>query len=68
MAHLTYDELRLLRELKDNDRRISGNKPHWSLDRLVQEGYVAHSLNPSETLYSITAKGRSALHEAERSD
>jgi hypothetical protein len=29
---------------------------------------VAHSLDPSETLYSITAKGRAALHEAEGND
>jgi len=59
MAQLTYDEIRLLRELKNGDQTISGNKPHGGLDRLVKEGYVrAHSLNLSEVLYSITVKGR----------
>jgi DNA-binding PadR family transcriptional regulator len=68
MAQLSYDEIRLLHELKKTDRRISGHQPHAGLDRLVKEGYVAHSLDPSETLYSITAKGRAALHEAEGND
>jgi tripartite-type tricarboxylate transporter receptor subunit TctC len=68
MAQLSYDEIRLLHELKSRDRRISGHQPHAGLDRLVKEGYVAHSLDPSETLYSITAKGRAALHEAEGND
>ena len=68
MAQLTYDEMRLLRELKNGDR-TSGNKPHGGLDRLVKEGYVrAHSLNISEVLYSITAKGAAALHEADGND
>ena len=69
MAQLTYDEMRLLRELKNGDRTISGNKPHGGLDRLVKEGYVrAHSLNVSEVRYSITAKGAAALHEADGND
>ena len=69
MAQLTYDEMRLLRELKNGDRTISGNKPHGGFDRLVKEGYVrAHSLNVSEVLYSITAKGAAALHEADGND
>jgi DNA-binding PadR family transcriptional regulator len=69
MAQLTYDEIRLLRELKNDDQTISGNKPHGGLDRLVKEGYVrAHSLNLSEVLYSITVKGTAALHEADGND
>jgi DNA-binding PadR family transcriptional regulator len=69
MAQLTYDEIRLLRELKNGDQTISGNKPHGGLDRLVKEGYVrAHSLNLSQVLYSITAKGTAALHEADGND
>jgi DNA-binding PadR family transcriptional regulator len=39
------------------------------LNRLVDEGYVMRRLlNPSQTVYSITAKGRAVLHEAEGND
>lgn len=69
MAQLTYDEIRLLRELNNRDRKVGGTEPHGDLDRLVKEGYAAtHFRNPSETLYSITAKGRAALHETEGND
>ena len=69
MAQLTYDEIRLLRELNNSNRKISGNKPHGGLDQLAKEGYVTlQHLNISETLYSITAKGLAALHDAEGND
>jgi hypothetical protein len=69
MARLTYDELRLLRQLERGDQVISNNKPHGDVDRLVDEGYVARQLlNLSQAVYSITAKGRAALHEAEGND
>src|SRR5262249_42996906 len=66
MAQLTYDELRLLRQLERGDQTISDNQPRGGLDRLVDEGYVIRRLlNPSQTVHSITAKGRAAVHEAE---
>jgi hypothetical protein len=69
MARLTYDELRLLRQSERGDQVIGNNKPHDGLDRLVDEGYVARQLlNLSQAVYSITAKGRAALHEAEGND
>jgi hypothetical protein len=69
MAQLTYDEIRLLRELKNSNRKISGNKPHEGLNQLAKEGYVtSRQLNISEALYSITAKGLAALHDAEGND
>ena len=40
MAHLTYDELRLLRQLEQGDQTISDNQPRGGLNRLVDEGYV----------------------------
>jgi hypothetical protein len=66
MVQLNYDEIRLLRELKNSERRIVGNKLDVGLERLVNEGY-AITLRPSisETLCSITTKGWAALHEAE---
>jgi DNA-binding PadR family transcriptional regulator len=69
MAQLSYDEIRLLRELKNSARRISGNKLDVGLERLVKDGYatIFHP-NASETLYSITTKGWAALHEAEGND
>ena len=69
MMQLNYDEIRLLRELKNSERRIAGNKLDVSLERLVREGYATtcHP-NVSETLYSITTKGWAALHEAEGND
>jgi len=69
MVQLNYDEIRLLRELKNSERRIVANKLDVGLERLVKEGY-ATTLQPniSETLYSITTKGWAALHEAEGND
>src|SRR5439155_22309664 len=69
MAQLTYDELRLLRQLERGGQTISDNQPRGGLDRLVDEGYVIRRLlNPSQTVHSITAKGRAAVHEAEGND
>ena len=62
MAQLTYDELRLLRQLERGDQTISDNQPRGGLNRLVDEGYVMRRL------LSITAKGRAVLHEAEGND
>ena len=69
MVQLNYDEFRLLRELKNSERRIAGNNLDVRLERLVKEGY-ATTFHPnfSETLYSITTKGWAALHEAEGND
>ena len=68
MAQLTYDELRLLRQLERGDQTISDNQPQ-GLNRLIDEGYVMRRLlNPSQTVHSITAKGRAAVHEAEGND
>jgi len=67
MAQLTYDELRLLRQLERGDQTISDNQPRGGLNRL--EGYVVRRLlNPSQTAHSITAKGRAVLHDAEGND
>src|SRR5215831_6121922 len=69
MAQLTYDELRLLRQLERGDQTISDNQSRGGLNRLVDEGYVMRRLlNPSQTVHSITAKGRAAVHEAEGND
>jgi DNA-binding PadR family transcriptional regulator len=69
MMQLNYDEIRLLRELKNSERRIAGNKLDVGLERLVKEGYATTFYpNVSETLYSITTKGWAALHEAEGND
>jgi hypothetical protein len=69
MAQLTYDELRLLRQLERGDQTISDKQPRGGLNRLVDEGYVMRRLlNPSQTVHSITAKGRAAVHEAEGND
>ena len=69
MLQLTYEEIRLLQELKGRNRTIRGHKPHGKFDRLVKGDYVTvRCLNVSETLYSITAKGLAALHEAEGND
>ena len=66
MAQLTYDELRLLRQLERGDQTISDNQARGGLNRLVDEGYVMRRLlNPSQTVHLITAKGRAVLHEAE---
>jgi len=69
MEQLNYDEIRLLRELKNSKRRIAANKLDVGLERLVNEGYATTSHpNISETLYSITTRGWAALHEAEGND
>jgi hypothetical protein len=69
MVHLAYDELRLLRQLERGDQTISDNQSRGALNRLIDEGYVIRKLlNPSQTVHSITAKGRAALHEAEGND
>jgi DNA-binding PadR family transcriptional regulator len=48
---------------------VSRNKEPDDLDGLAKGGFVeSRWLNVSETLYSITAKGRAALHEAEGND
>ena len=69
MAQLSYDEIRLLRELKNSERRVAANKLDVGFKRLVKEGYATtFHPNVSETLYSITTKGWAALHEAEGND
>jgi DNA-binding PadR family transcriptional regulator len=69
MVQLAYDELRLLRQLEGGNQTISDNQLRDALNRLVDEGYVTRRLlNPSQTVHSITAKGRAALHEAEGND
>jgi len=69
MVQLTYDELRVLRQLERRDQTISDNQLRDALDRLVDEGYVMRRLlNPSQTVHSITAKGRAAVHEVEGND
>jgi hypothetical protein len=44
MAQLSYDEIRLLRELKNSERRISGNKLDVGFERLVKEVMRQHSI------------------------
>jgi hypothetical protein len=57
MMQLNYDEIRLLRELKNSERRIAGNKLDVGLERLVKEGYATtFHPNVSETLYSINER------------
>ena len=69
MVHLAYDELRLLRQLERGDQTISDDQSRGALNRLIDEGYVMRRLlNPSQTVHSITAKGRAAVHEAEGND
>jgi DNA-binding HxlR family transcriptional regulator len=69
MVHLAYDELRLLRQLERRDQTISDNQLRGALNRLIDEGYVMRRLlNPSQTVHSITAKGRAAVHEVEGND
>jgi hypothetical protein len=68
MLQLTYEEIRLLQELKSRNRTISGHKPRGDFDRLVKGDYVTVRCLNAETLYSITAKGLAALHEGEGND
>ena len=49
MAQLTYDELRLLRQLERGDQTISDNQPRGGLNRLVDEGYVMRIAQPIPT-------------------
>ena len=47
MAQLTYDELRLLRQLERGDQTIGDNQLRGGFNRLVDEGYVMRRLlNP----------------------
>src|SRR5260221_13942093 len=60
MAQLTYDEIRLLRDLKNSNRKISGDKPHGGLNQLAKEGYVrSQQLNISE--HFIQSQRRASL-------
>ena len=69
MVELNYDDMRLLRELKNSERRIEANKLDVGLERLVMGGYATtFDPNVSEILYSITTKGWAKLHEAESND
>src|SRR5262249_24967310 len=69
MEQLNYDEIRLLRELKNSERRVAANKLDVGLERLVKEGYATtFHPNVSETLYSITTKSSAALHQAQGND
>jgi len=50
MVQLTYDELRLLRQLERGDQTISDNQLRGALNRQVDEGYAMRRLlNPSQT-------------------
>ena len=52
MAHLTYDELRFLRQLERGDQTNGDDQPHGRLNRLVDEGYVMRRLlNPSQAVH-----------------
>jgi len=69
MLQLNYDEISLLRELKNSERRVVGNKLDLGLERLVMGGYATtFHPNISETLYSISTRGWAVLHEAEGND
>ncbi len=64
---LTEEELRLLSDLTDCERIISGNKNRAGLKRLVAAGYVKEaSLNASDTIYSLTSTGREALNSVRK--
>src|SRR5215831_15624181 len=64
MAQLTYDELRLLRQLERGDQTISDNQPRGGLNRLVDEGYVMRRLlNPSGALRNRKGAGAAAARE-----
>jgi transcriptional regulator with XRE-family HTH domain len=61
-AALTADEITLLRQLQERDRTISGNRSRQGLRRVVEAGFVIEqSLNLSDTIYSLTERGRAAL-------
>jgi DNA-binding MarR family transcriptional regulator len=71
MFKLTPEEMRLLRELAEKPRTISGTKSHAELKRLVEAGYVedqpATRGDTSVIRYEITDKGRAALKRADAS-
>jgi DNA-binding PadR family transcriptional regulator len=65
--NLTPEEMRLLRELAEKPRTISGTKSHAGLKRLVEAGYVEDQAaargDTSVIRYELTDKG---LRRAER--
>jgi hypothetical protein len=62
---LTKEEIRLLQQLREKDRTISGNKLRQGLRRLIDAGFVIEkSLNISNTVYSITETVRAVLAAA----
>jgi hypothetical protein len=64
MAQLTYDELRLLRQLERGDQTISDNQPRGGLNRLVDEGYVMRRLlNPSQSTQSQRRAGLCCMRQ-----
>ena len=69
MITLTSEEIRLLNELSERERAISGNKSHAGLKRLVEAGYVVAEAmtrgDPSMVKYQITDTGRETLRAAE---
>jgi transcriptional regulator with XRE-family HTH domain len=61
-AALTTEEVALLGQLQEKDRTISGNKSRQGLRRVVEAGFVIERcLNLSDTVYSLTERGRAAL-------
>ncbi len=59
---LTKDEIDLLCQLQEKHRTISGNKSHQGLRRLIEAGFVVEQpLNLSDTIFSLTDRGRAAL-------
>jgi hypothetical protein len=62
MAQLTYDEIRLLRELKNSNRKIGGNKPHGGLNQLAKEGVrdIAAAQHFRNTLFNHSEGPRCA--------
>jgi hypothetical protein len=65
---LTGEEITLLQQLRDNPqgRKISGNKPHRALDRLVAAQLVKDTaVSMGAVLYEITSAGKAALAAAE---
>lgn len=66
---LTREEVRLLKELSESERSISGNQSHAELKRLIEAGYVVDEPvtrgDPSIIKDRITDAGREALKEAE---
>jgi hypothetical protein len=69
MITLTSEGIRLLNELSERERSISGNKSPEGLKRLIEAGYVVAEAvtrgDPSRIKYRITDAGREALRAAE---